>query len=282
MTYQIRKLDCSENELVKVVSLLQSVFPNAGFTRKLLKWQYVQNPDGVALGYNAWHDSGTLAAHYATMPIRANINGLEERGLLSLNTATDKGHAGKGLFTRLAQETYAKAREEGFKFVIGVANAASTPGFVRKLNFQEVGPLRAMIGLGNVPRSEAVDNKFGRVWNAESILWRSSHPDKKYARHHHGDRTVISTATGVLGITAIMGEFSETQIPGVSVRALPLCFQLHIGLDPSKQWGRSLYVNIPMLWRPSPLNLIFLDLTGQGRILDVGAVVFRAMDFDAY
>jgi hypothetical protein len=42
------------------------------------------------------------------------------------------------------------------------------------------------------------------------------------------------------------------------------------------------HINIPMRFRPSPLNLIFRDLTDGRRILDAPKVRFRAIDFDAY
>jgi hypothetical protein len=45
-------------------------------------------------------------------------------------------------------------------------------------------------------------------------------------------------------------------------------------------WRGKPWINIPMRFRPSPLNLIFKDLTGQGRTLDPGTVRFQALDFD--
>ena len=56
--------------------------------------------------------------------------------------------------------------------------------------------------------------------------------------------------------------------------------KIWIGLDPAMRWGGAAYLNIPLRFRPSPLNLIFKDLTGQGRVLDPARMRFDAMDFD--
>jgi hypothetical protein len=55
-----------------------------------------------------------------------------------------------------------------------------------------------------------------------------------------------------------------------------------VGLDPGVDWRRSLHVALPNALRPSPLNLIFLDLSGEGRELDPGRVRWRALDFDDF
>ena len=63
--YDLRPLDLSEEGLAKVTALLRLVFPHAAhYSEALLRWQYVDNPDGPAVGYNAWVDD-ELAAHLA-------------------------------------------------------------------------------------------------------------------------------------------------------------------------------------------------------------------------
>lgn len=79
---------------------------------EVLHWQYKDNPDGPAVGFNAWHGE-ELAGHYVTIPLKAMVNGTVEKGLLSLNTATHPAHHGKGLLTKLAKTTYALAAEKG-------------------------------------------------------------------------------------------------------------------------------------------------------------------------
>lgn len=97
-------------------------------TSNIWRWQYADNPVGKIVGFNAYMGN-LLAAHYVTMPIYMNIEGEKTLGVLSLNTATHPEHRGKRLFTILAEKSYQYAAENGYKFVIGVANAQSTHGF---------------------------------------------------------------------------------------------------------------------------------------------------------
>ena len=45
-------------------------------------------------------------------------------------------------------------------------------------------------------------------------------------------------------------------------------------------WTSSAYLNVPMRLRPSPLNMIFKDLSGAARKLDASKVRMEAIDFD--
>lgn len=71
--------------------------------------------------------------------------------------------------TNLADATYRKAAGVGLDAVYEVANANSTPGFLRKLLFALVSPLDAKIGLGNIARldwgASPIDCAFQRFWN---------------------------------------------------------------------------------------------------------------------
>ena len=127
------------------------------------------------VGYNAW-EAGRLAAHYACVPAHVHALGAPRRALLSLNTATHPEFQGRGLFTKLADHTYAAAAASGFELVYGAANASSTPGFVRKLGFQLVAPLDSRIGAGRLgridwPRAQA-QAAFARSWSEPELAWR--------------------------------------------------------------------------------------------------------------
>jgi len=281
MSFDIRPFVLDDVEICSVNTLLNEVFPKAGFTEALLQWQYTQNPEGQAVGFNAYAEDGKLVAHYATMPVTARLFGHEERGLLSLNTATHPSQTGKGLFTQLAKATYDRAATTGFGFVVGVANAVSTHGFVNKLDFQFVGPLRAMVGIGSPALGTDCALDFERLWSPSTLIWRLQHPAKEYGRLEHGNQSSITASTGFPFITAVLGRFESALLRAQQERR-PVALQLHIGLNPAVDWTKSLYVNVPQRLRPSPLNLIFLDLTGRERRIDLERVLFRALDFDAY
>lgn len=88
------------------------------------------------VGYLAFAENGEPGAFYGVFPLNVKIGGKIVSAAQSGNTMTHKNHQGKGLFVRLAKETYALAAEEGIRFVFGFPNANSYPGFVRKLDWQ--------------------------------------------------------------------------------------------------------------------------------------------------
>ena len=181
--YDIKPLDLSPKGIEICAELLSLVYSRSdqASEEKYLNWEYNLNPIGKAVGYNAWYNN-KLAAHYVAQPIIMLINGKEARGLLSINTATHPEHQRKKLFTTLADATYQHAKNLGYSFVIGVANANSTPGFIRKLGFELISPLTAKIGIGRINyQSTKNPNTCERLWSRESLKWRLRNPLKKYS-----------------------------------------------------------------------------------------------------
>lgn len=279
--YELRPITVDDADIEEMAALLRTVFPDARhFTSEGLAWQYRAGPDGRVVGMNAWA-GGVLAAHYATVPMVARVNGTAERGLLSLNTATHPVHQGKGLFTRLAKATYELGASTGHGFVVGVANANSTHGFVNKLGFQLVSPLKAMIGLGPLPQPTPAEASFERLWSPAALAWRLAHPIHPYGWLRHGERITLYSKRSQFGARYVLGEqpwaSGPPALPEESSRPLG---HVWIGLDPGMHFAGRPYFDVPMRLRPSPLNLIFKDLTGGQRRLDPGTVRFHAMDFD--
>lgn len=281
MSYTIEPVRTDGASIATMTALLRQVFPNAThFTEEVVRWQYRDNPDGEAVGFNAW-SGPELAAHYVTLPLLARVNGVEERGLLSLNTATHPAHQGKGLFTKLANATYEAAAQQGLGFVIGVANANSTHGFTKKLGFQLVSPLRAMVGIGPIVNNRSGVVKYERVWHQKALEWRLSHPLNKYSLGLTTCKDLLFTERKQMGATLLLAALD----PGTTPTSTPTHerfepLRVWIGLDSRTSWRFRPYINIPMRFRPSPLNLIFKDLKGRGRTLDPATVRFQAIDFD--
>jgi len=243
-----------------------------------LQWLYRDNPCGQVVGFNAYAGD-ELAAHYATIPVEATLDGAPARGLLSLNTATHPTHQGKGLFTRLAERTYARASELGYEFVVGVANANSTPGFTRKLGFQLVTPLDVLIGIGGFAAGHE-DVGFALAWTEPALRWRMRRPGARYVATA-GEPAIVYARAHRLGILAYLA-----RVPRPLVAELPRVrqtrpFRMWIGIDPHLR-RRGVLAPLPDRLKPSPLNLIFRDLTARQRRLSRDAARFTLLDFDAY
>lgn len=251
------------------------------FSLEQLAWLYQHNPDGPALGFDAF-DQGQLVAHYVLLPSRIRTANGEMRALLSLNTATHPGWQGRGLFTQLAKQALEMAREQGFGAAYGVANANSTPGFVRKLGFTLVAPLRAQVGLFRpaTVRAAAPTCDFERVWTPQSLHWRT-----------HWPANPVQTVAGPAGSVLFQ---ARTQLPGLLAtdqltleaepdrRRLAGPLQLFVGLMPAPQQPPGWWIDIPDRLKPSPLNLIFKPLQSGVPVPVADRVRFGYLDFDAF
>ncbi|KQQ33672.1 GNAT family acetyltransferase [Duganella sp. Leaf126] len=285
-----------DDALAGYARLLAACFPGTRkFTGPYLQWLYRDNPDGAALGFDAW-DGDQLAAHYVCIAARAVIDGaaVPVPVLLSLNTATHPAYQGRGLFTRLAALTYAAGAGRGCHGVYGVANAHSTPGFVRKLGFQLVRPLEARIGCGRLPPRAPGALSFVRHWDQASLAWRAACPGKPLDVRRCGP--VWQFRAPALPLVHAYAELAASpepdwSLPGVGGArwgAAPL--RLFLGLRPAAGSGGAVgvhgvygaYLRIPQRLRPSPLNLIYLPLAEGSVRLAPEAIDFSFLDFDAY
>jgi len=272
--------------LTQYGALFAACFPDASkFTPDYLRWLYADNPDGVAAGFDAW-DGERLAAHYVCVPGMARIGGQDVRVLMSLNTATHPDYQGKGLFTKLAALTYDSAREQGYDAVYGVANANSTPGFLRKLGFQLVRPLEARFGWGGVgtpPPGQGAAPSFERRRSPAALAWRCANPGNPVRLRRHGalwqaDAAALGLARAYAELALPAGEPWQASDAGGGWAPA----RLYLGLVPDAERRFTGYPAIPQRLRPSPLNLIYRSLSGRVPQLDAAAIRFSFLDFDAY
>lgn len=280
-SYSSRPLDVDDASLAAYSALLSTTF--GPMPLPYVRWLYAQNPVGNAVGVNAF-DGSELVAHYVTVPVDATIDGRAAKGLLSLNTATHPAHQGKGLFTRLANETYAYAADHGFEFVVGVANANSTPGFTRKLGFQLVSPLDVLVGAGRCQAGTA-PVAFAISWADPALRWRLSRPGATYFGTPRDGVVDVHADAQKAGVLAYM-----TSVPASVAASLPHALPAAPRLKPLRMWigidphlvKSGVLAPLPDKLKPSPLNLIYRDLTGKARTLDRAALRFTLLDFDAY
>lgn len=271
--------------LVRYEALFTACFSKQEkFSPTSLAWLYADNPDGSVVGFDAY-DGDVLAAHYVCIPASIRLNGKVEKTLLSLNTATHPAYQGKGMFTKLAEMTYRAGADLGYGSVYGVANANSTPGFIRKLGFQLVQPLHAKIGCGSLGVDKVVaarQAQFERVWSAESLAWRCANPTNSI----HGRQTSQhGLALHADAFGKLVPAYAELPLLSGFQADAPAFFsplRLFLGLVPHGAGGLARYAEIPQRMRPSPLNLIFRSLTATPVKLEAGHIAFSFLDFDAY
>jgi hypothetical protein len=271
--------------LTKYVELFTDCFPKAPlFTVDYLYWLYCRNPEGSVVGYDAW-DGERLAAHYACIPTRNYVNGRAVRSLLSINSATYRDYQGQGLFTKLAQLTFQTGGENGFDCVYGVANTNSTDAFERKLGFQLVQPLDALIGFGELGvdwRNVSRNAQFDRIWTSETLRWRQQNPRNPITAELLNEKVVFTARAAPL--VQAYAEIDSTRIsnPYRRIDSSASHLRVWIGAIPKGTANFGGYVNLPRPLRPSPLNFIYLPISTERSKIDPGSLHINFLDFDAF
>ncbi len=288
--------------------LLDAVFPGTNVADiEYLRWLYLGSPFGSVIETNLDDDLGRRG-HYALVPIVLSTGGQSHQGALSLNTAIAERARGGGMFVKLASAALEKAAALGVETVIGVANANSTPGFLRRLNFDLVTSLPATVMLPlpgrrrwqSMPATEATSwltestnilsspsGGLAREWTPETLAWRLSCPGRNYWLHRGRDGLAVSIAAhqGAIPVAVLLKVFAANRLNSHSIQGLvrsaaaahraPIV--LHVGLnDLFEPPG----LPLPNRLKPSPLNLIRRDLSGSAPAAPITRLEF--LDFDAY
>ncbi|HEY4095218.1 MAG TPA: GNAT family N-acetyltransferase [Baekduia sp.] len=300
----------SADRIEATSALLEETFPGAGAgDLAYLRWLYDNSPFGPVVEINLDDEQGR-AGHYAIVPVELSTDGADRPGALSLNTAVHERARGGGVFTRLANDAFTLAASRGVEVVVGVANANSTPGFVRRLEFELVTPLPATV-LVPVPGGRsgvrtmaatapgALDREdldgvlappatgLTTHWTRERLAWRLARPGKSYILHHGPGVMAVSTLDrrGPARVAVLLAVFAAADVPSPVTRALvrAACVAhrapvaLHAGVNARLSLRG---VPLPERLRPSPLNFIYRDLVAGGAAPAIARWEF--LDFDAY
>jgi hypothetical protein len=272
MEYSLEQV--KQENLPLYSKLLSEVFPETKkYTTEFLNWQYFKNPAGKVIGFDAFYN-GELVAHYVTIPVNYTFNNKVINGLLSLNTATSKQHQGKGLFVKLSSATYELGTKEDYKFVIGVANQNSTHGFIKKLGFELIGKLDVKVFLGSVNPALPNNTFFKSSWNTESVNWRLNCPGAMY----YADSNSVYSKTHLPFFKSVLSSlpvFKNNQLNKIGFNP----FKISIGLNLNPP---TFAINLPEKLKPSPLNLIFKNLSRENLNINKENCYFELIDFDAY
>jgi len=280
MEYSIVRSGNTKEHLNKYSTFLSSPFLKLNYldiqrcTVQYLQWQYLENPVGQFIGYDAYY-KGQIVSHFATLPVIYSINGKPTKGLLALNLVTHPEHRGKGLFLKIATKTFEDAYSSGYKFVVGVANQNSSHGLINRLGFKLIAPLDVKIGMGKINTYKTNHCKLYPIWTPESLNWRLSNPS---ARYFQNSKNYIVTPTGKPFIFSQM-HFNTSHLP--SLKNKNTLFKLWIGLAENKK-EKGLFITLPKKLKPVPLNFIFKDLTDKNLTFKKEDVFFELIDFDAY
>lgn len=276
MDYEIKQLffDDGDLSLQKVVDLQNVVYEGKHtFKTDGFRQWYLNNPMGRVISFNAFYGD-ELVAHYACIPYKMEIEGRVVTGLFDMATVTHPDHRGKGLFKKLAKTTYDYAKERGFEFVLGVANANSFPGYMKYFPFSFVGQLDVKMGFGCKIESNG-DKTYKVYWDKDSFNWRLRCDGANYCGKGH---SLLGKYNSL--VQTYMGSFPESLLSSSDAQDKKWGFRpkLYVGMGAK---NRSLYLTVPKFIKRSPFNLIFLDLTnGKLPPITKDNTFFQLFDFD--
>lgn len=129
----------------ELVELAKSYYDSGEIiSEDYLEWQYCNNPAGLPF-FSLAYDDKKVVGQYLVIPMNYVLNGKKVLGTLSLNTLTHPEYQGRGLFIELAKATYEICDENDIVFTLGFPNPLSYGGFIKKLDFKEIGTAELLI-----------------------------------------------------------------------------------------------------------------------------------------
>lgn len=172
--YQIRGYQTGDE--LKIIELYKLVFGRP-LSLAEWEWRFVKNPYGQKMISLMW-DGELLIGHYAVSPVEVIIEGKPILTALSLSTMTHPEYTGQGVFKELALQLYNDCRQEyGVHFVWGFPNDNSHYGFIKNLNWIDIGVVPNFrsnaIQIGNIPKFSIV-KRFSPIHEESANLFYDS------------------------------------------------------------------------------------------------------------
>lgn len=159
--FQIRKLTTEDRG--SFLQCFNEGIPSCPKDPSDFDWQYVNNPAGSIIGFGAFLDK-KLVAIYVVSPARFQVGDEIIFGAQSMDTLTLPCAQKKGLFRKLAIQTYQNLVQEGLiKFTYGFPNQNSKHGFVKYLNWTLFDPRCFLVRVLNtscIARKIKLPSKF--------------------------------------------------------------------------------------------------------------------------
>jgi hypothetical protein len=303
-------------DLAETARLLHAVFPIEKFSdARYLEWFYRQNPVGAAIeidraegGTRLGHVGGILQEYHSTSGVR--------RSVFPLNLAVLPSGRGRGLMTEMNEACFDEAhRIYGTDMMVGMPNAASTPGYLGRLRFRLVTPLPVVLcpplwpttpvvesravtreyleGLELAELSASLDLSPGRGlshrWTPSLLKWRLGSPAARYTVHACPEAAIVTCIERRAGIPIVVvvktfrrGGPARSGANGIIAGACrhhraPIA--LYAGFSAVT---RVVGVPLPSRLKPAPLNLIFRRYDDRDDQPDPPLETFELFDFDAF
>lgn len=130
----------SPKYLAAIINLYRHSYIGRKLPKNYFEYRLWTSPYGKPIIY-LMKFQNKIVGFYAIHPIKLRIKNENYLGGYSYLTMVHPSHSGRGIFTKLAKETYEEAKKKGYQFVYGFANKNSYPNFITRLGFKELTPI---------------------------------------------------------------------------------------------------------------------------------------------
>ena len=273
------------NNISRYVNLYRKCFKNYPIKKneRYFQWLYSENPIGNFIGIDAIEDDLEIG-QVGGIPYEFNYRGKKIKILQSINVCVDQNYRGKKLFYEMATRLEQYAKKENFLFIIAIANQLATPAWQHSISMQFLSKLEALIGYGDLGLKDLklYDNNFFSLWNKERINWRKNNPYNRVSIISE-EKKIKFTSPSVFSFFQVFSYITNTNYELTFNKKKFNFFlpNLFLGLIPEYK-NKNLFLNIPDILKPSPLNFLYKDITGTNNIIDKKSCFFSYLDFDAY
>lgn len=127
-------------------SILELVKSSFGFEMNMdyWLWRYKENPRGKGIISLAFHDK-ILVAHYGVCLIKCYYRGEVVTAGFAMTAMTHPDYQGKGIFVKVAENVFRKAKTEGLPIIYGFPNPLTVNAYRNRLNWFVKNPFTVWI-----------------------------------------------------------------------------------------------------------------------------------------
>jgi len=157
-----------EGDEIEIIKLFRLAFGKE-MSLDYWSWRYRDNPFGIEPLICLMFENNQLIGHYAVFPIEMIVKSQIELSAFSMTTMTHPEHQGKGIFKTLALHLYEYIQNKfGINLIWGFPNVNSHYGFIKNLNWKDVG-LLSNLKLILIDKFELTSNDKFELFNNFNI-----------------------------------------------------------------------------------------------------------------
>jgi hypothetical protein len=128
---EIEIVEANEQDNWDLLNFLMTSYPNLGWSKAFMQWQYFDNPAGKVKNWIAKHN-GNIVANVSAIPHKLLANGKLETSWRVQDVITHPEYRGMGLYTQLANCVDYFLKKEQFSINFTFPNENSHQGFIKR------------------------------------------------------------------------------------------------------------------------------------------------------